>query len=313
MDPATCLSPLRGRPAGQRPGRALPALPPRARAPGRAGRVGAGAEGRRSRGDAHRPTGARPATRASSRPWTEAVGPVPRVLLRDGSAGEERPALACSEAMPVSAGDAGRYQLHGEIARGGMGVVLKGRDVDLGRDVAVKVLLEKHRDSPEMVRRFVEEAQIAGQLQHPGIVPVYELGRQQLLQRQLSRILVKDDGSAGPIATIQTTAQFSRPDGMRASGPKSLLQVEGKGRLPEITIDGDRGEVRVIKEGLSNAAGVTQVGDRAFVLVGRRKAVAVSLSSSEAPGFVGTPAKKAMRGPRKCHDRFTWRHQLPSV
>jgi serine/threonine-protein kinase len=79
--------------------------------------------------------------------------------------------------MPASAGDAGRYQLLGEIARGGMGVVLKGRDVDVGRDVAVKVLLEKHRDNPEMVRRFVEEAQIAGQLQHPGIVPVYELGR----------------------------------------------------------------------------------------------------------------------------------------
>jgi serine/threonine-protein kinase len=58
-----------------------------------------------------------------------------------------------------------------------MGLVLKGRDVDLGRDVAVKVLLEKHRDKPEMVRRFVEEAQIAGQLQHPGIIPVYELGR----------------------------------------------------------------------------------------------------------------------------------------
>ena len=107
----------------------------------------------------------------------QAVGPIPRVLLRDGSAGDDRPALACSEALPASAGDAGRYQLHGEIARGGMGVVLKGRDIDLGRDVAVKVLLEKHRDSPEMVRRFVEEAQIAGQLQHPGVVPVYELGR----------------------------------------------------------------------------------------------------------------------------------------
>jgi eukaryotic-like serine/threonine-protein kinase len=47
-----------------------------------------------------------------------AVGPVPRVLLRDVSAGDDRPALACSEAMPASAGDAGRYQLHGEIARG---------------------------------------------------------------------------------------------------------------------------------------------------------------------------------------------------
>ena len=57
-----------------------------------------------------------------------------------------------------------------------MGAVLKGRDTDLGRDLAVKVLLEQHRDHPELVRRFVEEAQIGGQLQHPGIVPVYELG-----------------------------------------------------------------------------------------------------------------------------------------
>ena len=59
---------------------------------------------------------------------------------------------------------------------GGLGAVLKGRDVDLGRDLAVKVLLEAHRDDPELVRRFVEEAQIGGQLQHPGVVPVYELG-----------------------------------------------------------------------------------------------------------------------------------------
>lgn len=107
----------------------------------------------------------------------ETLGPVPRVLLRDGSPLEERPARTSSEELPIAVGDAGRYQLHGEIARGGMGVVLKGRDVDLGRDVAVKVLLECHLDNPEMVRRFVEEAQIGGQLQHPGIVPVYELGR----------------------------------------------------------------------------------------------------------------------------------------
>ena len=57
-----------------------------------------------------------------------------------------------------------------------MGAVLKGRDPDLGRDVALKVLREDFRDNPDMVRRFVEEAQIGGQLQHPGIVPIYELG-----------------------------------------------------------------------------------------------------------------------------------------
>jgi serine/threonine protein kinase len=78
--------------------------------------------------------------------------------------------------MPAPAERGDRYQLFGEIARGGMGAILKGRDPDLGRDLAVKVLLESHQEKPELVRRFVEEAQIGGQLQHPGIVPVYELG-----------------------------------------------------------------------------------------------------------------------------------------
>ncbi len=105
------------------------------------------------------------------------IGPVPRVLLRDGPADDARPVRPGSEEMPELAGEAVRYQLLGEVARGGMGAILKGRDVDLGRDLAIKVLLEKHRDHPEMVRRFVEEAQIGGQLQHPGIVPVHELGR----------------------------------------------------------------------------------------------------------------------------------------
>ena len=57
-----------------------------------------------------------------------------------------------------------------------MGAVLKGRDPDLGRDVAIKVLREDLRDNGDLVRRFVEEAQIGGQLQHPGVVPIYELG-----------------------------------------------------------------------------------------------------------------------------------------
>ena len=81
-----------------------------------------------------------------------------------------------SRELPADASERQRYQFLGEVARGGMGAVLKGRDTDLGRDLAVKVLLEKHRDNPGLIRRFIEEAQIGGQLQHPGIVPVYELG-----------------------------------------------------------------------------------------------------------------------------------------
>ena len=93
-----------------------------------------------------------------------------------GTAEDDIPTVRPLRPEMPAPGESGRYQLLGEIARGGMGAVLKGRDPDLGRDLAVKVLLEAHRERPELVRRFVEEAQIGGQLQHPGIVPVYELG-----------------------------------------------------------------------------------------------------------------------------------------
>jgi serine/threonine-protein kinase len=78
---------------------------------------------------------------------------------------------------PCPVGRPERYQLQREIAHGGMGSVFKGRDADLSRDVAIKLLLDRHAGRPDLVCRFVEEAQIAGQLQHPGIVPVYELGQ----------------------------------------------------------------------------------------------------------------------------------------
>jgi serine/threonine-protein kinase len=71
----------------------------------------------------------------------------------------------------------GRFQVVRDIARGGMGAVVRAHDPDLNREVAVKVLLDEHAEQPDWLHRFVEEAQIAGQLQHPGVVPVYEFGR----------------------------------------------------------------------------------------------------------------------------------------
>jgi serine/threonine-protein kinase len=103
------------------------------------------------------------------------IGPVPRVLLRDTAPGEE-PGPIVRPPGPDDADASIRYRIDGEIARGGMGAVLKGRDPDLGRDVALKVLRDDLRENADMVRRFVEEAQIGGQLQHPGVVPIYELG-----------------------------------------------------------------------------------------------------------------------------------------
>ncbi len=68
-----------------------------------------------------------------------------------------------------------RYRIVGEIARGGMGCVLRAYDVAFDRPLAIKVLLAKPGADAE--RRFLEEARVTGQLQHPGIPPVHELGR----------------------------------------------------------------------------------------------------------------------------------------
>jgi WD40 repeat protein len=72
---------------------------------------------------------------------------------------------------------AGRYRLEGRIGRGGMGDVFRAQDPDFHRPLAVKVLKEEFKDHPEMVTRFLEEAKITGQLQHPGVPPVHEIGR----------------------------------------------------------------------------------------------------------------------------------------
>jgi len=67
-----------------------------------------------------------------------------------------------------------RYVVEAEIARGGMGAVLRAVDCDIRREVAVKYLLDQA--DPKKKMRFVEEAQITGQLEHPNIVPIHELG-----------------------------------------------------------------------------------------------------------------------------------------
>jgi WD40 repeat protein/serine/threonine protein kinase len=91
--------------------------------------------------------------------------------LRPSGAG---PAASSSPGSPAAPADPERYAVEEEIARGGMGQILRAADRDLGREVAMKVMLE---GMDEKARgRFVEEAQVTAQLEHPNIVPVHELG-----------------------------------------------------------------------------------------------------------------------------------------
>ena len=115
-------------------------------------------------------------------------------------------------------GGATQYQVQEEIGRGGMGAILRAEDPDLRRDVAMKVLLENERGQLE---RFLEEAQITGQLEHPNIVPVHQLG-------------IREDGQ--PFFTMKLVKGKSLDDiltEMRRS-PRNRSRVYSLGRLLRI-------------------------------------------------------------------------------
>ena len=78
--------------------------------------------------------------------------------------------------VPAS-GTLDRYDDPGLIGTGGMGEVRRVRDRDLNRTMAMKIVRPELLAKPETLARFIEEAQATAQLQHPGIVPVHELGR----------------------------------------------------------------------------------------------------------------------------------------
>lgn len=78
--------------------------------------------------------------------------------------------------LPHVADPTERYTLGNEIARGGMGRIVEAFDRSLGRTVAMKLMIGGAEEQLAMQMRFTEEAQITGQLEHPNIVPVHDLG-----------------------------------------------------------------------------------------------------------------------------------------
>jgi len=127
--------------------------------------------------------------RTSSENATEEVSILDTIITQPLSRGKATPRPAdddeARELLPPKsqprqgprATELGPYELQKEIGRGGMGLVMQGYDQALKREVAIKTLHPQTRADPIKRMRFIKEAQITGQLEHPGIVPVHFLGR----------------------------------------------------------------------------------------------------------------------------------------
>jgi len=190
---------------------------------------------------------------------TERTGVPSKVMLSDmgsehGASPLIDPSSAASKLVPQGRA---KYQLAGEIARGGMGVILKGHDTDLGRDVAFKVLDKELARNPAVVQRFVEEAQIGGQLQHPGIVPVYELGLMADESPYFTMKLVKGRTLAALFAQRKTPADNrGRLLAIFESVCQTMAYAHSKGVVhrdlkPANIMVGAFGEVQVVDWGLA--------------------------------------------------------------
>jgi eukaryotic-like serine/threonine-protein kinase len=184
--------------------------------------------------------------------------------------------------LPCILGD---YELLEEIGRGGMGVVYRARQLSLGREVAIKMILRDRLASDLERQRFFAEARATAQLQHPGIVPVYDVGEidgrpyfamQYLKGRTLLELInsgsLDERQSVAYLQAVTLAVQFAHESGIlhRDIKPSNIL------------ID-DAGHARLTDFGLAKQTDTAESLTRTGVVLG----TPTYMSPEQASGRMG--------------------------
>ena len=192
------------------------------------------------------------------------------------------------------------YEILGEIGHGGMGVVYRAREIAFDRDVAIKLLQAQYRhDSPGM-RRFLEEARITGQLQHPAIPPVHQIGTLAGGRPFLAMKLIKGDTladllEAEPTSRGRFVSAFAQV--CQALAYAHSRKVIHRDLKPANVMVGAFGEVQVMDWGLAKLLTrgererpeATEVEDNRTEIRTAREAD----GATQAGSVLGTPAYMA--------------------
>ncbi|MEM7231576.1 MAG: protein kinase [Planctomycetota bacterium] len=199
-------------------------------------------------------------------------------LRPDLPEGSEDEAKSDQGEVPLTRKDGSCFDYQGEIARGGMGAILRVWDKDLHRPLAMKVILGSEKSQgrsdistvpPEKLARFLEEAQVTAQLDHPGVVPVHELGLSPDGRVYFTMRLVqgRELGTVFELARREDPAwSLTRVLGVMVKVCQTLAYAHSKGVVhrdlkPGNVMVGNYGEVYVMDWGLAKVKGAEDKHD----------------------------------------------------